>query len=69
MSDTAPTSPLSYAAGASITYVTYMALLASGVAIAFWGNNSKSSFLAANKTQKALPLALNFLASGMYQSI
>lgn len=58
------TTPLSKPAGNAITYVTYMVLLITGVGIAFWGNNSKSSFLAANKTQKALPLALNFLASG-----
>lgn len=68
MSDAAsllPVSPLSATAGNAITYVSYMVMLISGVAIAFWGKNSKSSFLSANGTQKAIPLALNFLATGM----
>lgn len=49
----------------AIIYLSYAFLLATGVFIAI-KFNQKNSFLSSNGTQKGLPLALNFIASGMY---
>ena len=48
----------------AIIWPTYMVLLISASAIAYWKRDSKS-FLSSNGTQKALPLAFNFVASGL----
>lgn len=49
----------------AIIYLTYIALLASGIFLA-WKFAKKENFLSSNGTQKGLPLAVNFIASGMY---
>ncbi|CAL8576205.1 hypothetical protein XPA_002097 [Xanthoria parietina] len=55
----------SYAASNALIYLTYGAFLVTGVWIAWlWRGQSKKDFLANNRTQKAIPLALNFIASG-----
>lgn len=48
----------------SILWLTYLALLASATILAYRDRNSKT-FLSANGTQTAIPLALNFVASGI----
>lgn len=55
---------LSSQASNAIIYLTYGAMLVSGIALALWSKNSKSSFLSSNKSKTGLPLALNFIASG-----
>lgn len=55
---------LSYKAANAIIWPTYMVLLFSATAIAYWKRDSKS-FLSANGTQKALPLSFNFVASAL----
>ncbi|QOU21579.1 hypothetical protein BRETT_001304 [Brettanomyces bruxellensis] len=57
---------LSFAASNAITYVTYGVMLITGVAIALYHAKFKTTkdFLCSNGTRKALPLALNFIASG-----
>lgn len=55
----------SYQASNAIIYLTYGAFLVTGVWISWlWRGQSKADFLASNCTQKAFPLALNFIASG-----
>lgn len=49
----------------AIIYLTYAFLLATGVFIALKYSKA-NSFLSSNGTQKGIPLALNFIASGMY---
>ncbi|KAL2020211.1 hypothetical protein VTK56DRAFT_8637 [Thermocarpiscus australiensis] len=60
----------SFEASNAIVYVTYGAFLAVGTGVAWkFRNQSKGEFLAGNRTQKALPLALNFIASALGSSI
>ncbi|KAL8953971.1 MAG: hypothetical protein Q9222_000181 [Ikaeria aurantiellina] len=60
----------SYEASNAIVYLTYGAFLVTGVWIAWlWRGQTKSEFLASNRTQKALPLALNFIASALGSGI
>lgn len=57
---------LSDPAAHGIVWPTYVVLLVSALAIAYWKRmDKKESFLSANGTQKALPLAFNFVASGL----
>lgn len=56
---------LSYQANNAIIWLTYVFLLATGLFLA-WKFASASSFLSSNGTQKGIPLALNFIASGMH---
>ncbi|KAI5777375.1 hypothetical protein EDC01DRAFT_624161 [Geopyxis carbonaria] len=52
-------------ASQSLIYCTYGAFLVIGCWIAWlYRGNSKSQFLHSNRTQTAIPLALNFVASG-----
>ncbi|EJT81009.1 urea transporter [Gaeumannomyces tritici R3-111a-1] len=61
-----PSSEASHA----IVYATYGAFLVLGTGIAWrMRNQSKSDFLNGNRTQTALPLALNFIASAMGSGI
>ncbi|KAI1182585.1 hypothetical protein F5B17DRAFT_419803 [Nemania serpens] len=60
----------SFAASNAIVYVTYGAFLLLGTGLAWrMRNQSKSDFLAGNRSQKALPLALNFIAAAMGSGI
>lgn len=60
----------SFQASNAIIYLTYGAFLVSGLCVAWcWRNQSKSEFLAALRTQKAIPLALNFIASCEYSDL
>lgn len=59
---------LSFQASNAIIYVTYGILLISGTAIG-WYCRDKKTFLSSNGTQKGIPLAFNFVASGMYDSL
>ncbi|KAL8697241.1 MAG: hypothetical protein Q9201_007224 [Fulgogasparrea decipioides] len=60
----------SYPASNAIIYLTYAAFLVTGVWIAWsWRGQSKLEFLASNRTQKAIPLALNFIASALGSGI
>ncbi|KAK8154969.1 hypothetical protein BKA80DRAFT_209552 [Phyllosticta citrichinensis] len=55
----------SFEASNAIIYLTYGALLLSGVAVAWrLRHQTKGDYLSSNRTQKAIPLALNFIASG-----
>lgn len=47
----------------AVMYLTYGAFLVMGLAVA-WRFRNKGNFLSGNGTQKALPLAFNFVASG-----
>lgn len=49
----------------AIIYMTYVFLLATGLFLA-WKFARKDNFLSGNGTQSGLPLAFNFIASGMY---
>lgn len=49
----------------AIIYLTYAFLLATGLAIAYRFYKA-DSFLSHNGSQRGLPLALNFIASGKY---
>lgn len=49
----------------AIIYLTYAFLLATGLFLA-WKFANKNNFLSSNGTQSGLPLAVNFIASGMY---
>ncbi|KAI1311254.1 hypothetical protein F5Y03DRAFT_343966 [Xylaria venustula] len=60
----------SFAASNAIIYVTYGVFLIVGVALALrMRNQSKSDFLNGNRSQKAVPLALNFIAAAMGSGI
>ncbi|KAI0805087.1 hypothetical protein GGR55DRAFT_656979 [Xylaria sp. FL0064] len=60
----------SFAASNAIIYVTYGAFLIIGIGLALRiRNQSKTEFLAGNRSQKALPLALNFIAAAMGSGI
>ncbi|KAI1276305.1 hypothetical protein F5Y07DRAFT_367042 [Xylaria sp. FL0933] len=60
----------SFAASNAIIYVTYGAFLIIGIGLALRiRNQSKTDFLAGNRSQKALPLALNFIAAAMGSGI
>ncbi|KAI4248438.1 MAG: hypothetical protein L6R40_000998 [Gallowayella cf. fulva] len=60
----------SYQASNAIIYLTYGAFLVIGVSISWlWRGQSKKEFLASNRTQKAIPLALNFIASALGSGI
>ncbi|KAM9899383.1 hypothetical protein OXX79_005757 [Metschnikowia pulcherrima] len=48
----------------AIIYLTYIALLASGLFLA-WKYAKKENFLSSNGTQRGIPLAINFIASAM----
>lgn len=48
-----------------IIYSTYAFLLLSGIALAWKFTKSEENFLSNNGTQRGIPLALNFIASGM----
>ncbi|KAK6353416.1 hypothetical protein TWF696_005381 [Orbilia brochopaga] len=49
----------------AIIYLTYALFLAMGLGFAWkYRNQSKAQFLSSNRTQRAIPLALNFIASG-----
>ncbi|KAM0804970.1 hypothetical protein BDR22DRAFT_799265 [Usnea florida] len=53
-----------------IIYLTYGAFLLSGLYVAWrWRNQSKSHFLATNRTQNAIPLTMNFIASSLGSGI
>ncbi|KFH47074.1 hypothetical protein ACRE_020940 [Hapsidospora chrysogenum ATCC 11550] len=55
----------SFEASNAIIYLTYGAFLVMGIGIAWrLKDQSKIDFLSSNRTQTALPLALNFIASG-----
>ncbi|KAF2839026.1 hypothetical protein M501DRAFT_1003570 [Patellaria atrata CBS 101060] len=55
----------SFAASNAIIYLTYGAFLAIGLYIAWrLRRQSKTEWLSSNGTQKGIPLALNFIASG-----
>ncbi|KAK4133397.1 hypothetical protein BT67DRAFT_382581 [Trichocladium antarcticum] len=55
----------SFAASNAIVYLTYGAFLVVGTGVAWkFRSQSKGEFLAGNRTQTAVPLALNFIASG-----
>ncbi|CCE62021.1 hypothetical protein TPHA_0B03510 [Tetrapisispora phaffii CBS 4417] len=55
---------LSFTAAHAIIWPTYGVLLVSATAVAYYYRNSKT-FLNANGTQSAIPLAFNFVASGL----
>lgn len=55
---------LSFDASNAIIWPTYGIMLIVASGLAFWRRDSKS-FLCANGTQKAMPLAFNFVASGL----
>lgn len=55
---------LSFQASNGIIWPTYVVMLLGASVIAYWKRDSKT-FLSANGTQKALPLAFNFVASGL----
>ncbi|KAK7628371.1 urea transporter [Phyllosticta citricarpa] len=60
----------SFEASNAIIYLTYGALLLSGVAVAWrLRHQTKEDYLSSNRTQKAIPLALNFIASGLGSGI
>ncbi|KXX82621.1 Sodium-coupled monocarboxylate transporter 1 [Madurella mycetomatis] len=60
----------SFEASHAIVYLTYGAFLAVGTGVAWrFRNQSKGEFLAGNRTQTALPLALNFIASALGSGI
>ena len=48
----------------AIIYLTYAFLLFTGLFLA-WKFSSSKNFIESNGTKKGLPLALNFIASGM----
>ncbi|KAK4189172.1 hypothetical protein QBC35DRAFT_380893 [Podospora australis] len=51
----------------ALVYVTYGIFLLIGTGVAWtFRNQSKGQFLAGNRTQTAVPLALNFIASGSF---
>jgi hypothetical protein len=55
----------SFEASNAVIYLTYGFFLISGAGIAWkWRNTATTDFLSSNGTQTALPLALNFIASG-----
>lgn len=47
----------------ALIYLTYGAMLVSGIAVALW-KTDKSTFLSDNGTRTGVPLALNFIATG-----
>ncbi|KAJ6264122.1 hypothetical protein Dda_0264 [Drechslerella dactyloides] len=54
----------------AIIYLTYAAFLAMGLGFAWkYRKQSKAQFLSSNRTQRAIPLALNFIASGLGSGI
>ncbi|KAI1493963.1 hypothetical protein F5X96DRAFT_666222 [Biscogniauxia mediterranea] len=56
----------SFEASNAIIYLTYGAFLLLGTGLAWkMRNQSKADFLAGNRSQKAFPLALNFIAAGI----
>ncbi|CEP63313.1 uncharacterized protein LALA0_S07e07294g [Lachancea lanzarotensis] len=55
---------LSNKAANAILWPTYVVVLVSACLVAYWFRDSKT-FLSANGTQKAIPLAFNFLASSV----
>lgn len=59
---------LSSAGSNAIIYLTYAFLLGTGIFLAL-KYASKTDFLSSNGTQRGIPLALNFIASGMYNNI
>ncbi|KAI0476105.1 hypothetical protein GGR56DRAFT_641233 [Xylariaceae sp. FL0804] len=60
----------SFQASNAIVYVTYGAFLILGTGLAWrMRKQPKADFLAANRTQKAMPLALNFIAAAMGSGI
>ncbi|KAI4207716.1 MAG: hypothetical protein LQ346_000366 [Caloplaca aetnensis] len=60
----------SYPASNALIYLTYGAFLVTGLWISWlWRGQSKADFLASNRTQKAFPLALNFIASALGSGI
>ncbi|KAI5917535.1 hypothetical protein F4810DRAFT_704846 [Camillea tinctor] len=60
----------SFQASNAIIYLTYGAFLLLGTGLAWrMRNQSKADFLAGNRSQKAFPLALNFIAAAMGSGI
>lgn len=57
---------LSFQASNAIIYLSYGAMLVSGVAIAWHQlrKSTKEGFLSSNGSSKGIPLSLNFIASG-----
>ncbi|KAK3059508.1 hypothetical protein LTS18_010706, partial [Coniosporium uncinatum] len=54
----------SFAASNAIIYLTYGFFLVAGVYIAWrLRKQTKGEYLSSNRTQKAIPLAFNFIAS------
>lgn len=58
--------PSSQASNA-VMYLSYALMLVMGLFIA-WKTSKADSFLSGNRTQRGVPLAFNFLASGLYFS-
>jgi len=55
----------SFEASNALIYLSYGAFLVLGTGIAWkMRNQSKGEYLSGNRTQTALPIALNFIASG-----
>ncbi|KZF20499.1 hypothetical protein L228DRAFT_223622 [Xylona heveae TC161] len=60
----------SFQASNAVIYLSYGAFLVSGLYIAWrWRHQSKSDFLATNRSQTAIPLAFNFIASALGSGI
>ncbi|GMG32149.1 unnamed protein product [Ambrosiozyma monospora] len=62
---------LSSEASNAIIYCSYGLMLIFGTCIALYKTkfqNTDKTFLSSNGTKKGVPLALNFIASGKYQS-
>ncbi|KAH7057330.1 hypothetical protein B0J12DRAFT_654201 [Macrophomina phaseolina] len=60
----------SFQASNAIIYLTYGAFLICGVFVAWkLRHQSKTDYLSSNRTQKAIPLALNFIASALGSGI
>ncbi|KAK7715354.1 hypothetical protein SLS64_004054 [Diaporthe eres] len=60
----------SFQASNAIVYLTYGAFLILGTALAWrFRKDSKGEFLSGNRTRTALPIALNFIASGLGSGI
>ncbi|KAF8430076.1 hypothetical protein EV426DRAFT_526560 [Tirmania nivea] len=49
----------------ALIYCTYMLFLVMGCSLAWrYRHQTKSEFISTNRTQSAIPLALNFISSG-----
>ncbi|CDO57835.1 hypothetical protein, no similarity [Geotrichum candidum] len=48
----------------ALIYMSLVAMLALGLFVS-WKNSKRNEFLSSNRTQRGLPLAMNFVASGL----